>query len=183
MTTKMCSRCGVEQPIEAFPIQTSNGKVRRRSMDQVCFRAYNREKAARSRAKDPSIHREAVKAWRTRNQERDRAYRRAWYAKNKSRILAAQRSAKYGLSPDQIQAKFDEQKGRCPICGGEAKVLDHDHRCCPGEVTCGKCLRSALCSNCNVGLGLFDDDPTRLLAAVDYLRRWEERDGDPTGKG
>jgi hypothetical protein len=62
------------------------------------------------------------------------------------------------------------QNGCCAICGtSEVEAprgrlhLDHDH------VT--HVVRGLLCGNCNVGLGHFKDDPSRLRAAIDYLAR------------
>lgn len=49
-------------------------------------------------------------------------------------------------------------------------VVDHDHLCCPGQKSCGKCVRGFLCPNCNTAIGFMKDDPDRLAAAADYLR-------------
>lgn len=58
----------------------------------------------------------------------------------------------------------------CEICGSEDNLhVDHDHACCPGPMTCGKCFRGWLCSNCNTSLGLMKDDPERLRKAAKYL--------------
>jgi len=58
----------------------------------------------------------------------------------------------------------------CEICGSDRNLhVDHDHACCPGPMTCGKCFRGWLCSNCNTSLGLMKDDPERLRAAAKYL--------------
>lgn len=48
-------------------------------------------------------------------------------------------------------------------------VVDHDHTCCPGNKSCGKCVRGVLCPKCNWGLGHFRDNPAYLRAAANYL--------------
>jgi len=73
-----------------------------------------------------------------------------------------------------IAAKLREQQGgRCAICriheddapkktpNGVGLYVDHDHRTSE--------IRGLLCTNCNVGLGQFKDDPVRLTAAIAYL--------------
>lgn len=83
--------------------------------------------------------------------------------------------AKFGLSLEDYDRMLAEQGGGCAICGatepgGRGSFhVDHDHACCPGKKSCGKCVRSLLCTNCNSGLGRFHDDPDRLMAAVAYL--------------
>ena len=68
------------------------------------------------------------------------------------------------------------QKDSCAICGAKEQPppqkrlsVDHDHSCCPGDKVCGKCIRGLLCSSCNLGLGMFADDPERLRTAADYV--------------
>jgi hypothetical protein len=63
------------------------------------------------------------------------------------------------LSPDRRRAMLAEQEGKCakPGCGYVFDIydtprtyhIDHDHGCCPGSYTCGQCIRSLLCVNCN----------------------------------
>jgi hypothetical protein len=72
------------------------------------------------------------------------------------------------LTLDQIRARLDEQGGGCALCattisGGKGWHGDHDH-------ATGK-FRAVLCTRCNMGLGLFSDDPTRLRAAAEYLEQ------------
>lgn len=81
---------------------------------------------------------------------------------------------RYGLTPEQYVEMLDKQGGVCAICKKpEAKkkrlAVDHDHSCCSGIKSCGKCIRGLLCSLCNNGLGSFQDDVQALRAAVDYL--------------
>jgi hypothetical protein len=59
------------------------------------------------------------------------------------------------------------QGGVCAICNfiplRRPLVVDHDHT--TGEV------RGLLCSQCNLGLGLFRDEPDYLTQAKEYLLR------------
>ena len=76
---------------------------------------------------------------------------------------------------ERYTGMVDAQGGCCAVCGEptEKLTIDHDHSCCPGGVKrCGECNRDLLCKNCNTGLGHFMDDPGRLSAAIEYLRKW-----------
>jgi len=58
----------------------------------------------------------------------------------------------------------------CRICGSSDNPhVDHDHTCCPGDKTCGKCVRGILCAKHNVGLGAFNDSVAELKKAIAYL--------------
>lgn len=70
---------------------------------------------------------------------------------------------KFGLTPDEFASLIERQRGTCAICDGPPQHIDHDHA--TGAV------RGILCGPCNMGLGQFRDDPTRLRRAADYLRR------------
>lgn len=61
---------------------------------------------------------------------------------------------------------YYEQKGLCAACGKgsrQALHLDHDHKT-------GK-IRGLLCMNCNIALGLVNDDQKILLKLMFYLKR------------
>lgn len=101
-----------------------------------------------------------------------------------SRHYTIQRN--YGLTPDEYQVLLDRQGGRCPICrskepGGKGIWhIDHDHNCCPDRgKSCGKCIRNLLCNNCNTGLGLFEDNATFLMSAIQYLESHGKVSTDP----
>lgn len=51
--------------------------------------------------------------------------------------------------------------------------VDHDHKCCPGDESCGLCIRGVLCADCNKLIGLAGDSPERLRQAIAYLRDCE----------
>lgn len=97
--------------------------------------------------------------------------RKRWRDQSHEKRLA-RNLRRYGVSPVDYQRMLAEQGGACAICkrppdvGGpqRAQRLHVDHCHATGLV------RGLLCSKCNFGLGLFDDDPTRMERAVLYLR-------------
>jgi hypothetical protein len=102
-------------------------------------------------AKTPEAARAAAKKYRE-SKPRTAEKRRAEHLKHK-----------YGMTPADRTVMVLEQDGRCAICGREAKlVVDHDHE--TDEV------RGLLCYGCNVGLGLFSDNPHILARAAEYLK-------------
>lgn len=62
----------------------------------------------------------------------------------------------------------------CDICSESLSVtninIDHDHSCCPGQQTCGDCVRGLLCRACNRGLGSFKDQVDLVENAIKYLK-------------
>lgn len=72
--------------------------------------------------------------------------------------------SKYGMDPAEYDSMVEEQAGLCTICGNLPEmglVVDHDHS--TGRV------RGLLCGQCNVGLGMFRDNPDLLMNALIYL--------------
>jgi len=82
--------------------------------------------------------------------------------------------SRYGISIEERDSLVLAQGGRCPICMRDLKgtkiSVDHDHACCPGSMTCGKCIRAVLCQRCNVLLGLAKDSSEILNNAIQYLK-------------
>ena len=110
---------------------------------------------------------------KTRLRERAKVYRAA----NRDRVNELARlqriEKKYGLTPEQYAQMLFEQGGKCKICNelpdtGSKLVVDHDHM--TGNV------RALLCSQCNSGLGMFQDSSETLYSAVYYLQ--EHAGGD-----
>lgn len=119
-------------------------------------------------------------AWRAENPEhKDHAH--AWYM-----------AKKYSITPERYQELLEAQGGVCATCkkspvgrsdGSRRFHVDHDHACCPGNYSCGKCVRGILCYSCNQGLGCAKDDIEILRAMVEYLETWynnERRTNQPT---
>ena len=77
---------------------------------------------------------------------------------------------RYRLTPERYAELLAAQGGVCAVCRQDRPLLvDHDHRCCPGTKSCGRCVRGLLCHGCNVGLGFFNDDIDAMVRALRYL--------------
>ena len=79
---------------------------------------------------------------------------------------------KYNISLLEYEEMMEEQGGRCAICKRTTDkfVVDHDHACCPGDKSCGDCVRGLLCNPCNLMLGFAGDSLKVLDEAINYLR-------------
>jgi len=126
--------------------------------------------------------REAARLEASKDPERRKQYRRAHYAANKDLYSERNLRSKHGITAAQYDVLLAGQEGVCAICGtseprGRGRFhVDHDHSCCPGKKSCGKCIRGLLCGNCNPGLGAFSDNPDLLIAAAAYLVANQRRD-------
>lgn len=80
---------------------------------------------------------------------------------------------KYKITPEDYLEMEKSQGGVCKICkndnNGKRLMVDHDHKCCPGVRTCGRCIRGLLCKNCNWALGNAKEDILILQKMIEYL--------------
>jgi hypothetical protein len=110
--------------------------------------------------------RENNRRYRERNRDRLNAYARALYAKSERRRKLLKR---YGMTPDEYDAMYEAQGGRCAICNR------HETECQRGQLQVDHChetgvVRGLLCGLCNTAIGKMGDDPERLIVAAHYLR-------------
>ena len=93
------------------------------------------------------------------------------------------RLKQYHISIFEFYTILREQDGRCAICRREfdaisLKKIHIDHCHDLGHV------RGLLCSSCNIGLGMFQDDENVVVCASKYLkfnrlrRRWRSSKND-----
>jgi hypothetical protein len=79
----------------------------------------------------------------------------------------------YHMTLEEYEELLISQNYVCMICKGppdrEFLSVDHDHKCCNGANSCGKCIRGLLCDRCNRAIGFFNDDPELVGNARDYL--------------
>ena len=97
------------------------------------------------------------------------AHRKAgYYAHGRATTVA-----RYGISERDYWQMVADQGNRCAIChkdpGKQGFQIDHDHQCCPGRDSCGKCVRGLLCSPCNMAIGLLGDNTVAIRRALEYV--------------
>lgn len=75
----------------------------------------------------------------------------------------------YDLTQSEYEAILNKQEGKCKVdgCTRLAKVVDHNHSCCPGKITCGYCVRGIVCVRCNVSFQVLEH--SLLDARLSYL--------------
>jgi hypothetical protein len=103
-----------------------------------------------------------VSRWRKNHPEQDKEIQRKNTLKRR-----------YAISPEEYQRKLEEQRYLCGVCGlplplteeGKLPPVDHDH------IT--GTIRSIVHGKCNRGLGMFDDNPTALRKAAEYLEKYQ----------
>lgn len=121
---KQCRKCGELKKASEYYKNTANSDGLQ-SYCRTCHLAYVRE-----RNKKPRTDEQRAKA---------RTYARMY---------------RYGVNAEQYEKMLAEQDGSCAVCRVEFSEtvkpnVDHDHKCCPGILTCGKCVRGLLCGGCN----------------------------------
>lgn len=152
---KTCRRCGVEKSFDQYH-GSDRGADKLQAYCKPCKNEYNK-------------------------------FRRRINPRPGSQYSRKQQLRKFGLTIESYDTLLREQGGGCAICGkmvppssamhgfhdgAGALHVDHDHRCCADQSSCGSCRRGLLCPDCNLGLGRFSDDPTLLRLAADYLEKY-----------
>lgn len=153
---KACAHCGVKKRLDDFPADR-----KRKDGKYVYCRECSRAKS---------------KAYYHADLERQREKRRDYDRRNPGLRRSISLKHKYGITAEEFGRMLTRQGGKCanPRCSNEPSDearfhVDHDHACCAGLKTCGRCIRGLLCPTCNKALGFAGDDIDRLRGLADYL--------------
>lgn len=138
----ICTGCKKDKPESEF--WRDNRRNRKMSRCRACKREYMRG----YRKRRPDMDKDRY--WKDPDSEQERHLIR-----------------KYGITLADYGRIFTEQLGKCAVCqtphdGGRRFDVDHDHK--TGIV------RGLLCTSCNRMIGHAGDNPSRLVAASEYLQ-------------
>lgn len=162
--SRICEKCGHEirphwQKTNArwgYRCWTCRSRERRKDPKYATYLlSLSKQRHKRALAKDPDYYKKKYLK----------------YGRSKSKIKGPRLSGLQRKHSEEYAAFLEQQDGLCAIChqpetaktrGAVVKLaIDHDHE--TGKV------RSLLCRNCNVALGLAGDDPERLRAMANYI--------------
>ncbi len=148
----LCIKCKKEKPASKF-YKSKCTKSGRHSYCIVCHKVWNSNKYKKDKTKVLT----ANKRWADANPE-------------KRRDIALRYS--YGITLEDYDKMFAEQRGVCKICGADQKgsagqlrlAVDHCHN--TGKV------RGLLCVSCNTTLGKIETNPSLLNNIRDYMEKY-----------
>lgn len=145
---KWCEKCKAEKPLSAFYVRKSGPQQGK--PHAYCVECTKADNIARARRRGVPARREA-----------DPLY------------LRRRTLARFGLTVEDYDRMLEDQGGVCRGCGvapnGRSLCVDHDHGCCPGEESCGECVRGLLCHHCNFAIGHAQDSSAVLRNLATYL--------------
>lgn len=176
---KLCTKC-----------KTSSHRVTGMTICQSCntirvreWRARNRERVRKYKHDYRIANLEKSKEW-DRNKRQKHApeikdRNRKYYASVAKFKRHERNLQRYNMSVADYEARLASQNNKCAVCNEPEPYkttnsrthwhVDHDHGCCSGSFSCGSCIRSLLCVNCNLMLGNARDDIAILQKAILYL--------------
>lgn len=166
----------IHKPKTAKQLAVLREKIRIRRLDPI-YRERERVYGKEYESKNHEKRRSTQNRWRADNKEylkekryekyrenpeKHKEYSRKYREKNPEKVLALNLKIKYGIGLDDWYGILAKSGGKCMICSSDKHLrLDHCHD--SGRV------RGALCHRCNIGIGMFDDNPDALWRAVCYL--------------
>ncbi len=164
---RRCTKCG-----QKFPETSEYFRPDKRYKNglttwcRVCLRAAN--------TKNKREHRNSSE----KNKVAARKYQKKYREANPDKYRSSQMKSVYGITLEQYNKMFENQKGLCAICGLpethknmyglKGLSIDHNHNT--------NKVRGLLCNNCNLAIGQLKVDSFGILnlqKATEYLRLYE----------
>jgi hypothetical protein len=162
-----CKHCGGVKKYLADNrcVQCRREYMKRRSQSpegKACFKKYWQSKKGKAKRKEYY------------QSEKRKQYMVEWKQSDHGKKILRYAHVKrtYNLSKEQYEILLKKQNFVCAICKDslERPYVDHNHQCCNGESSCGKCVRGIICFDCKRLLSDAHDDIITLQSAIDYLQ-------------
>lgn len=136
---------------------------------EACYAAFRR---ANLSPEKKEAERVAARGYAKKRYDKNCAYNLQWRKDNPDKFNAINRrgqlKVRYGITEEQYESMKAAQGNVCKLCGGPPGSstihnfnIDHCH------IT--KTVRGLLCTKCNTGLGLFNDDPILMRKGASYV--------------
>lgn len=157
----------------------------RRQVCSVCGVSGHNKVSCSRRLTETEEQRAARDRVRVRTRDYHRAHKRRENEKLRRRRDRRTHASRVWTVSWKYKVDFDSmwrvQQGKCAICdlpmeekgrSGNAVTVDHDHGCCRGIRSCGKCVRGLVHRRCNLILAGANDSTSVLGKAIVYLNSW-----------
>ena len=176
--TRRCTKCGEVKPLDLFS-RSKTGSGGHKNKCKACSNADLAEWRAANREHVLDYDKRRRQSRSKEELNRHRAQQRAGYHRDPARHRDDRLKRNFKITLAEYNEMLNSQGGVCAICNqscktGRALAVDHDRSCCSGSRSCGECVRALLCANCNRAIGMFQDNPNLVQAAVDYLLKFKE---------
>lgn len=121
-------------------------------------------------------HRERVATdpeYRERKWAQAKAYEADWRKDNPEEARIKTKRSRYNLTREEYDELVEQSQGLCAICRRPESLTLQGRVCMLAIDHCHKTgkVRGMLCSECNKGLGNFNDDTGRMAKAITYLEQ------------
>ena len=158
----LCAECG----IEFLFIRPNKGGLNRKYCSRKCNQRLNNRLLYIRRGQDLDRKMTNKKAVLTYQEKCKRVEPTAYKTRVYRIAKNYQLKAAYNMELADFNALIELQAGLCNLCTkpmkpGKGTHIDHNHDTDK--------VRGLLCSNCNTGIGLLEEDPVLFSAASEYV--------------
>jgi hypothetical protein len=176
---KECTKCNVKKSLTEFYTskKIKSGYI---STCKLCEskrkkKSYSPEKNNTRYLKNKDMYLTQQKVYYNKNKEVIRKQAKNYYSKNKSKWFEAGWKAKGIYNRDgeyftleNYNEELNRTNNKCEICFSDGS--NHKKKLCVDHNHDTGIVRGILCGHCNVGIGMFHDNPDKLKKAIQYLK-------------
>jgi hypothetical protein len=168
---KQCYKCKIWLDLDSF----AKDKSRQDGFHPYCkvCRSKDNKKYIEENPEAREKRKNRSKQWKDDNPDRYKELIKNWKASNadKKKLLdkKSQLWSHYRLTIEKYLEILNDQNESCAICKKRKRLyVDHDHTCCPSNLTCGKCVRGLICQKCNMMMHYIDECRNLFERAIEY---------------